>query len=133
MLNCHTLQKNSSRSRSGSQHLLLHHPPKMKIQWIQIRGVNWPDDRHALTDHSVLELFNKKIFCQSVTHHSQKSTHNEQNGVSKYNFPRWFGNMSHFKKDNLKETPCTYNEFWHANIRVHIRWLTTVGFKSPMY
>ena len=46
-------------------HLLLCHPPKMKIQWIQIRGVSWPDDGHASTDHSILELLNKKILCQT--------------------------------------------------------------------
>ena len=46
-------------------HFLLRNPQKMKIQLIQIRGVSWPDDGRASTDHSVLELLNKKILCQT--------------------------------------------------------------------
>ena len=81
----------------------------MKIQWIQIRGVSWPDDGRASTDHSVLEVLNKKILCQtgeSVSHLKNPFIMNKM-AYHKYNFSRWFGNMSHFKKDNLKETPCT--------------------------
>ena len=68
-----------------------------------IRGVSWPYDGRVSTDHSVLELLNKPFFwgCSgfriSVNHLKNPLIMNKM-AYHKYNFSRWFGNMSHFKR-----------------------------------
>ena len=91
-------------------HLLLRHPPKMKIQWIQIR--EWADQMMGVPrlitlswNFSIRKSFAK--FRMSVSHLKNPLIMNKM-AYHKYNISRWFGNMSHLKKDNLKETPCTW-------------------------